>query len=410
MEVAAAMLTIVLLWFFVFHCMRGAIPRAKRSAGELLLSSQPRRKRWQIPMALAMSIVPTLPLVPLALIMADALKPESVLVLMWIAMAPSVGLLPLILLLRRHPDVQFRTRGIVCEFGGSAIVIPWRRIKYCKWMRKPGTLLVQCRLGNQKLRVPPERIGEVAEILGRFVELRDASDKVLNPEIQTANESSQRGSGDSPAEDVQRFRMQFSLKTLLLLMLVASAGFSWLGIRMRRAAAERAVVATLGHLGPEVNEIGGHIWGLDFSTCQRKPTDDDLALVCELTRLECLDLSGAPITDDGLGHLRTLTRLEVLSLSQTPITDAGLEHLKTLERLESLDLRGVPITDAGLKHLESLTRLEFLSIMQTPITDAGLEHLKTLKRLKYLGLWGTQVTNEGVWELQQALPDVEINR
>ncbi len=410
MEIAAAMLTIVLLWFFLFHCMRGAIPRAQRSAGELLLAPQPRRKRWQIPVALAMSIVPTLPLVPLALILADALEPESVSVIMWIMMAPIFGLLPVVLFLRRHTDAEIRTRGIVCELGASAVVIRWHRIKYCKWMSKPGTLLVQCRMGNQKLKIPRERVDEVAEILGQFVELRDASGQVLNPDFHTANESSLRGSGDSPAEDVQRFRMQFSLKTLLLLMLVASAGFSWLGIRMRRAAAERAVVAKLDHLGPKVTEIGGRVWSLDFSFCQRKPTDDDLALVSELSRLESLNLNGAPITDAGLERLTTLTRLERLSISEAQITDAGLEHLKTLERLESLDLSGVPITDAGLKHLKTLTRLEFLSIMQTPITDAGLEHLKTLKRLEYLSLWGTQVTDEGVQQLQQALPDVEINR
>jgi hypothetical protein len=67
-------------------------------------------------------------------------------------------------------------------------------------------------------------------------------------------------------------------------------------------------------------------------------------------------------------------------------------------------------TDATLAEVGRLTRLQRLDLCSSPVTDAGLVHLKGLTKLRYLDLAGTQVTDAGVRELSQALPGLEIVR
>ena len=61
-------------------------------------------------------------------------------------------------------------------------------------------------------------------------------------------------------------------------------------------------------------------------------------------------------------------------------------------------------------HLKDLTKLQGLWLGDTDVTDAGLEHLKDLTKLQKLSFTGTQVTDAGVNDLNEALPDVTIER
>ena len=242
---------------------------------------------------------------------------------------------------------------------------------------------------------------------------------------------------DSRPTKPKRGWYQFSLRTLLLLVVLASIGMSWFAVKRHRAEKQRAAVEAFGKLDGNVYvyydfhydadgrpvrapEPPGPAWlrsllGVDFFSdvvwlqlvCSTA-CDADLEHLAGLTKLKSLYLTDTQLTDVGLAHLAGLTKLEWLSLSGTQLTDAGLEHLARLTNLKWLDLSDTQVTDAGLEHLAGLTNLESLVVSDTQVTDAGLEHLAGLTNLKWLGLDGTQVTDEAVEKLQQALPNCEI--
>ena len=157
------------------------------------------------------------------------------------------------------------------------------------------------------------------------------------------------------------------------------------GIRYRRDASERDLLAQLARFQPDMARIGsGFVLG--FSASPVKPGDQEMEIVSKLSRVKWLELGG------------------------TPITDAGLARLKPLVGLDFLDLSGTAVTDGGLKQLESFAMLGRLELSGTAVTDAGLVHLEKLKSLRYVGLRGTRVTASGLKRLRQALPGVEIAR
>ncbi len=62
----------------------------------------------------------------------------------------------------------------------------------------------------------------------------------------------------------------------------------------------------------------------------------------------------------------------------------------------------------GLMELSRLNRLTTLHLNATSVSDRGLKHLAMIKSLRKLVLPGTSVTSEGVAELQNELPNCEI--
>lgn len=104
-------------------------------------------------------------------------------------------------------------------------------------------------------------------------------------------------------------------------------------------------------------------------------------------------------------------QLAWLNLSGTRITDEGLRGFEKFENLSRLHLDQTAVSDAGLAHLTDLGRLEYLNLYANEnITDAGIEHLKQMESLRRLYLWQTKVTDEGATELQEALPELQIDR
>ena len=84
--------------------------------------------------------------------------------------------------------------------------------------------------------------------------------------------------------------------------------------------------------------------------------DDDLALICKLTRVRNLFLGKTRIGDAGLKHLQTSEELQTLSLNSTQVTDAGLESLSKLTKLKTLNLQETQVTAGGLSRLENRYR------------------------------------------------------
>jgi hypothetical protein len=156
---------------------------------------------------------------------------------------------------------------------------------------------------------------------------------------------------------------QFSLRTLVVFVVLATVGFGLVGIRLQQARNDKRIVAKLREIGHVTVQYDSEdVWG----------------------RVVLLYVSHRNHTDASLNHLKGLTNLQTLDLANSQITDAGLEHLKVLENLQDLHLGN------------------------TQVGDAGLEHLKNMTNLKRLGLELTQVTDEGMSQLQQSLPNCTI--
>jgi hypothetical protein len=253
-----------------------------------------------------------------------------------------------------------------------------------------------------------------------------------------------------------RRRVQFSIRSLFVLMLTVAAAFGWLVAEMKAAREQKDAVEEMRKLGWDVyydweldlgrgpeapqpawlrNLLGNDFFvHAQFARCGANGEDADagLAHLKALTKLEVLDLSGAKITDAGLAHLKGLTQiqklclaraqvadaslahleglteLQLLSLDDTKVTDAGLARLTSLTKLEWLSLHRTKTTDAGLRHLEGFTQLQWLWLDNTQVTDNGLRHLARLKQLRELYVDGTHVTHEGAEMLRQALPNCKI--
>lgn len=242
----------------------------------------------------------------------------------------------------------------------------------------------------------------------------------------------------TPPKQTRRWR-QFSLRSLLALVLVASVALSWLGVGLRRARQQRHAIDRLRQLRARVYydyeyagegkwvhdaELPGPAWlrellGEDFFIRPRLiglggSNIDDSSMPCFecLTELRSLDLVETRITDAGLMHLSGLTKLEELLLWGNDIGDAGLAHLESLKDLKRLSLSDTRMTDAGLAHLAGLTKLQWLCLCENRISDAGLIHLKRLTDLRTLTLDDTLVTDDGLIHLRglRSLETLWLNR
>ncbi len=216
--------------------------------------------------------------------------------------------------------------------------------------------------------------------------------------------------------------LQFSLKRLLIAVLVLSLPLSWFAVNMKRARRQRKTVDA-------IERLGGHVtydWEIAAMRGRQSPYPDWLVgllgedflfdvvrtefpsgfardeATCwkELVNIKWLCLDNTEITDAELVHLKGLKHLVYVGLKGTQITDAGLEHLERITGLRTLTLDRTKITDAGLEHLKRMTKLGYLNLSGTQINDAGLVHLKALTSLRRLDLEGTQVTDAGVKHLE----------
>src|SRR5262249_13396781 len=164
--------------------------------------------------------------------------------------------------------------------------------------------------------------------------------------------------------------LRFSMRTMIVLVLVFGGGMGWL---VRSARIQRTAAAAVESVGGQVmydwewNKSKGYTgitdrvpwWvaalvGVDYfghisSIWLYAPwTDIDTALatVGRLTQLEQLVVNGSKLTDHGLARLKDLTSLSRLDLDYTKITDGGMAHLEGLKNLSVLSLNGTTIADA----------------------------------------------------------------
>lgn len=137
--------------------------------------------------------------------------------------------------------------------------------------------------------------------------------------------------------------------------------------------------------------------------------DDGIASLAVLSDLEELLLRSVNATDAAAETLAKLSKLKMLNLGATQMTDAGVERLADLPNLDSLRLGGSKLTDKSLEHFAKMSKLRHLLIHDAPVTDAGLPHLLALENLESLYIDRTQVTEAGLSELAEKKPAWHIH-
>jgi Leucine-rich repeat (LRR) protein len=205
-----------------------------------------------------------------------------------------------------------------------------------------------------------------------------------------------------PTSTKRTFRLQFSLRTFLILVAVIGIGLGWLGMIAREAERQQKVVGELEKLAgiefsepsiwvPALFDTGylDRIKGLDISTTEVS----DVSALGELKNLERLVLYDTQVSDvSALGELKNL---EVLVISGTQVSDVS--PLKELKNLQRLDADRTQVSDVSA--LGELKNLKALNLHSTPLRDVSA--LEKLKNLEVLVISGTQVSDEDVAKLKR---------
>ncbi len=161
----------------------------------------------------------------------------------------------------------------------------------------------------------------------------------------------------------RRRLLQVSLRSFLVLLVLVSVGFGWLGIVVQRGREQRRAVLAIVDLGRWVSyhEPSNPI---QRSESLRKLVGDETLLDAQE-----VTLGSCGTTDADLIHLKGLTQLDSLELSSTQVSDAGLVHLRGLTKLTLLNLHGSDVSVKGVEELKKalpICKIVWYPRSQTP--------------------------------------------
>jgi internalin A len=255
-------------------------------------------------------------------------------------------------------------------------------------------------------------------------------------------------SANPVARPWQRF-LRFSVRGLIVLVVVIGAGLGWL---VRSARIQSEAVAAIEKAGGEVHfdweqkngtvapggkpweparfvkllgvDYFGHVTHVSFATRGQlaKPTRELLAHLGKVFRQSAelddvqfsmreatfshaddlwrrLILSGDVTPKPVMPLLKGQSKLTHLDLRDNDLIFDRLAHMEELTSLTTLDLGGTGITDSQMVHLKKLEQLSELHLDSVNISDAGLANLKGLVRISHLDLEKTGVTDAGLVHL-----------
>ena len=329
MELFCALLTGFFLWLFVYHWRRKSMARLRKLAGELVVKTEIARP-WQWRLALFVY-----------LLLCWLWSVDSAVVRDW--GSTSLGfhfgiavLFALVLILgsalRATIAFEVRAKGILCGkrgysgWAGKPSLTPWNQISAYQWVPKSFGSLGRLDDTHGRFTVGVDAIAAEQEealtaAIGQFVPVYDHDGTLL------AKPEQDRGDLEHvPWQSLDIPRFQFNLQTMLLAVVGVACAASLCGLHY--FSPHYQALVKLEAFGPEIHYVKDDVWGLDFSACRNKPTDDDLVNVATFVELKVLDLSGSPITDAGLAHLKGLKNLDSVMLANTGVTSKGMKDLK----------------------------------------------------------------------------------
>jgi len=209
---------------------------------------------------------------------------------------------------------------------------------------------------------------------------------------------------------LSRIPRSFSLRTGLLLILVAAL---WLGWRVDKARRQHHAIDQVEKYNGYVRFDYEYLNGKEIPDAQpwgpkwlRRHLGDDYFR--EVSRVIYVDqpLSDAPLaplTDlSAIEELRFLTSISHAAPVDPPpglerLTESGLSRLEGLTRLRRVEFHDMELTGSMLRHLNRSAQLEELKVFEGDaieggITDEGMPPLGAMPRLRVLSLWCHRIT------------------
>ena len=199
-----------------------------------------------------------------------------------------------------------------------------------------------------------------------------------------------------------RWRLQFTVRAMLLLTLLCALGLGWIANERRKVWLENRAVK-------EIRQAGGYAPG--------EACDGDLprfsysawaqeALFGKRTRVE---LVGVPVgkSPDIIEQFPFLPDLDFVDLRGVRVRDKHIPAIVAASKIEYLDLSATDVTDAGVTQLAALSNLDALYLDHTEITDESLEALGRLN-LSSLSICDTAVSDQAANRLRKEHPRLEI--
>lgn len=196
----------------------------------------------------------------------------------------------------------------------------------------------------------------------------------------------------------ERRRLQFRLRTILLLVLLFAVPLSWLAHRRAQMRTHQDAILHLEKLGGSVT-----------SSCRSQSILQQALSPFSAWDVKVSFRDRSEFGDQDVTHLKHLVGLRSLDLRHTLITDVGLESLSDFSEIEELILNGTHIGDRGAMHLVGLSSLKILSLSDTSLTDTGLEHLEGLTNLTILCLADTHISEAGLMKIRHEFPDTKVD-
>lgn len=218
------------------------------------------------------------------------------------------------------------------------------------------------------------------------------------------------------------FKPQFSLRSLMVVVVLVSLASSWFAVRMHQAREQRQIVEAIQNDGGTVYyddqcHPSGYVldtkdWpepfvvertlGRDFARRVvrvafdwRTVFDDDL--VDRLRRLgtvRALDIGDARISDSALDQLDDISSVTDLWIDTGARPVKDLQSVFSLPRLRSLYVSGRSLEPGAISQLGAAKNLRLLSLDLGWVTEQDMRALQAGKQLEVLLLWGDQFLNE----------------
>jgi hypothetical protein len=218
---------------------------------------------------------------------------------------------------------------------------------------------------------------------------------------------------------------QFSLRTLLVAMVVVGTVLGLLGIRLQRARRQQEAVVALGRLEGKLEYVQAETtpivlrdfaepWvGRDFfdsvvaaevDLTLADTTQGQLAAwnaIGDLPQLKNLQVEYPlryPRSRFNIGPIHRLSKLRYLKIRDAQIAGDDLLPLSEMPWLESLDLSHCQVADDAWRHLAGLPRLDTLHASYSFVSDEGAAQLARCSHLRHLILTRANITDRGAAE------------
>jgi hypothetical protein len=242
-----------------------------------------------------------------------------------------------------------------------------------------------------------------------------------------------------------RWRPQFRLRTLLLLLAAVCAALGGFAFHIMQLRTELGAIERLSKSGCQIGYVPREpqwLWQLTGDEYRKRAAvlHFDEATITEaiwndillLPQLQGLYIENS-VVNCRLARLQELSELVALSLRRSRISGAidvhDLGQLQDVDvaftdvdrlvvdgcrALESVTLRASKIDDDAVEELSDLPALKTLDIAGAPaqpnnsVTDASLESLEGVSSLRTLYLYGAAVSTQGCERLRAANPALKI--